>query len=364
MKSIIGRNSCNSKRKLKFTINNKIVSDSQTIANEFNNVFTNIGPALADKITCSVDPMSYVDNIMNSIVISYVSCMDVKDTILSLKNSSPGYDKLPAYIAKQCIENYVVPLTYIINMSLIEGIFPSKFKLVKVVPIFKSGESDSYNYRPISVLSFFSKIFEKIIYNYVVHFMDKNDTIYKYQFGFRKKHSTQQAIITLVDKITSSLDSGDIIIGVFLDLKKAFDTVNHHILLKKLSSYGIRGTILKWLESYLSDRLQFVTFDGTQSEVKSVKCGVPQGSILGPLLFNIYINDIYNVSEFLFTIVYADDTCVLLNGKHLDDLIIQINRELELLFTWLQANKLSLNQCLLDTQSLECVFQNGHHLGC
>ena len=138
------------------------------------------------------------------------------------------------------------------------------------------------------------------MYNYVVIFMDKHDTIYKYQFGFRKQHSTQHAIITLVDKITSSLDSGDIIIGVFLDLKKAFDTVNHHILFKKLFSYGIRGTILKWFESYLTDRLQFVTFDGTQSEVKSVKCGVPQGSILGPLLFIIYMNDLYNVSKFLF----------------------------------------------------------------
>ena len=144
-------------------------------------------------------------------------------------------------------------------------------------------------------------------------------------------------IITLVDKITSSLDSCDIIIGVFLDLKKAFDTVNHQILFKKLFSYGIRGTILKWFKSYLTDRLQFVTIDGTQSEIKSVKCGVPQGSILGPLLFIIYMNDLYNVSEFLFTILYADDTCVLLHGKNLNDLIISINKELGLLFTWLQA---------------------------
>ena len=176
------------------------------------------------------------------------------------------------------------------------------------------------------------------MYNYVVNFMDKHDTIYKYQFGFRKQHSTQHAIITLVDKITSSLDSGDIIIGVFLDLKNAFDTVNHHMF-----SYGIRGTILKWFESYLTDRLQFVTFDGTQSEVKSVKGGVPQGSILGPLLFIIYMNDLYNVSKFLFYILYADDTCVLLNGKHLDELIVLINKELNLLFTWLQANKQSHN---------------------
>ena len=142
---------------------------------------------------------------------------------MSLKYSSPGYDEFPAFITKQCIDiDYVVPLTYVIDMSLMEGIFPSELKLAKVVLIFKSGESDKVpNYRPISVLSFFSKIFEKIMYNNVVNFMDKNDTFYKYQFGFRKSHSTQHAIITLVDKITSSLDSGDLIIGVFLDLKKA-----------------------------------------------------------------------------------------------------------------------------------------------
>ena len=115
-----------------------------------------------------------------------------------------------------------------------EGIFPSKLKLAKIIPIFKSRESDKvFNYKPISVLLFFSTIFEKIMYNNVVNFMDKNNTFYKNQFGFRKSHSTQHAIITLVDKITSSLDSGDLIIGVFLDLKKASDSVNHHILLKK-----------------------------------------------------------------------------------------------------------------------------------
>ena len=141
-----------------------------------------------------------------------------KNTILSLKNSSPGYDEFPAFIAKQCIDNYIVPLTYAINMSLMEDIFPSELKLAKVVPIYKLGESDKFlNYRPISVLSFFSKIFEKIMYNNVVNFIDKNYTFYKYQLGFRKSNSAHHAIITLVDIITSSLDSGDLIIGVFLD---------------------------------------------------------------------------------------------------------------------------------------------------
>ena len=134
------------------------------------------------------------------------------------------------------------------------------------------------------------------MYNNVVIFLDKNNTFYKYQFGFRKSHSTQHAIIILADKITSSLDSGDFIIGVFIDLKKVFDTVNHHILLKKRFCYGIRGCILKWFECYLTDISQFVTYDGIQSEINSVKCGVPQGSILGPLLFIMYMNDLFNVS--------------------------------------------------------------------
>ena len=164
------------------------------------------------------------------------------------------------------------------------------------------------------------------MYTNVVNFMDKIDIFYKYQIGFRKSHSTQHAIITTVDKITPSLDSSDLIIRVFLDFfMNAFDTVNHHTLKKKFG-YDIRGSTLKWFESYLTDRLQFVTYD-IQSEINSVKCGVPQGSILDPLLLIIYMNDLFNVSEFLFTILYADDTCVLMNGKHLEDLVNRMQKE-------------------------------------
>ena len=214
-----------------------------------------------------------------------------------------------------------------------EGVFPSELKLARVIPLFKSGDSAQItNYRPISVLSFFSKIFERVMYNHIVNFMDSNDSIYKYQFGFRQRHSTQQAIITLVEKITSSLDNGDFVIGVFLDLKKAFDTVDHHILLNKLFAYGIRGNTLKWFESYLTDRSQYVTYDGMQSTILPIKCGVPQGSILGPLLFIIYMNDIFNVSDLLYAILYADDTCVLVNNNNIEYLYKALNEELRKLF--------------------------------
>ena len=197
-----------------------------------------------------------------------------------------------------------------------EGVFSSDLKLAKVVPIFKSGDSSKItNYRPISVLSFFSKVFERVMYNHITDFIDSLNVLYKYQFGFRHTHSTQQAIITLVNKITSSLDTGDLVIGTFIDLKKAFDTVDHTILLDKMHAYGIRGNILRWFRSYLTKRSQFVSYDGRQSKIQSITCGVPQGSILGPLLFIIYMNDICNVSELLFTVLYADDTCVVIHGK-------------------------------------------------
>ena len=177
----------------------------------------------------------------------------------------------------------------------------------------------------------------------MLDFLSKNEALYEYQFGFRPSHSTQQAIITLVDRITKSLDNGNIAVAILLDLKKAFDTVDHKILLKKLYAYGIRGIFLKWFESYLSGRTQYVVFDGVQSETHRVDCGVPQGSILGPLLFILNMNDICNVSKLMFTILYADDMCVLLRGTDLSKLIKLINSELNLLSTWFKSNKLSLN---------------------
>ena len=155
----------------------------------------------------------------------------------------------------------------------------------------------------------------------------------------------------------------------FLYLKKAFDTVDHHILIKKLFSYGLRGNTLKWFQSYLTDRSQFVTYDGIKSKVLPIKYGVPQGSILGPLLFIIYMNDLFNVSNFLFTILYADDTCVVLGGKSLENLITLVDQELHLLYIWLQSNKLTLHfqktyymifhRARLKLQSTTIVLQMG-----
>ena len=173
--------------------------------------------------------------------------------------------------------------------------------------------------------------------------MDKHNLIYKYQFGFRSKHSTKQAVISLVNNITNSLDFNNIVIGIFLNLKKAFDTVDHTILLKKLYAYGIRGKAHTWLTSYLTGRTQYVVYDGHKSSTLTMTWGVPLGSILGPLLFIIYVNDICNVSDLLLKKLYADDTCVVAQGHNLEDLIGTLNTELSSLNEWLLCNKLTLN---------------------
>ena len=177
--------------------------------------------------------------------ISNITEAEVTETILDLNNSSPGYDEVPAIVMKQNIHALIKPLTYLINCSINKGIFPDELKIAKVIPIYKSGDKTSIeNYRPISVLSVFSKTFQKIMYNHLINFINKHNILYKYQFGFRQRHSTNHAIITLVDKISTALDRGNVVIGCFFYLKKAFDTVNHSILISKLYKYGIRGNSL------------------------------------------------------------------------------------------------------------------------
>ena len=243
------------RKQVSFLIDNEYVTDSMQIANALNNFF----------VVSDVNPLSYVTNNVNSIAILDVTCDQVRNVISSLNNSSAGYDELPPFVAKSCVDGFE-PITYMVSESLRVGICPLELKIAKVVPVFKSGDPRLFtNYRPISVLPFLSKVFEKIVYNYLFDFICDNNILYDYQFGFRPKHSTQQAIITLFDNITKSLDNGNIAISIFIDLKKAFNTVDHLILLRKLYAYGIRGPMLKWIKSYLSGRSQYVVFDWEES---------------------------------------------------------------------------------------------------
>ena len=179
-----------------------------------------------------------------------------------------------------------IQLSQIINDSLQNGLFPASLKIAKVIPIFKKGDtSKNFNYRPISLLSIFSKILEKIMHKRLYNFLEHHDILFQMQFGFRNGHSTEHALISLSERIKSTIDSNRVGCGLFIDLQKAFDTVNHNILLQKLSHYGIRGNSLHWFESYLTGRQQYVSVNNCSSKHGQISCGVPQGSVLGPLLF-------------------------------------------------------------------------------
>ena len=288
--------------------------------------------------------MTYITYNAHQLRIPRIEEPEILNVIAQLKNSAAGHDSLLGSIMKQCADKYIVPLTHIINVSITKGYFPEEFKLAKVLPIFKSGDDQNIqNYRPISILPFFSKIFEKIIASHIMDFLDTNNILYDKQFGFRKSHSTSHAIITLVDKVSRALDTGKFIVGVFLDLKKAFDTVDHTILLKKLHAYGIRDNHLDWFKSYLNNRTQYVTYNHTRSDIKTITHGVPQGSILAPLLFILYVNDFSRASSLLFSILFADDTGVFIEGECYTVIINILNKELNSICIWLKSNKLTLN---------------------
>ena len=238
-------------------------------------------------------------------------------------------------------------MSEIINLSFTTGIFPDLCKLAKVIPIFKKGnELLCENYRPISLLPIFSKIIEKIIYSRMYNYLTKNNLIYDKQFGFRSNHSTNHALISLSEDIKLNMDKSFYSAGVFIDLQKAFDTVNHKLLSNKLFCYGFRGLSHSLLVSFLSNRKQFVSIQGFKSEIMDVKCGVPQGSTLGPLLFLLYINDLRFCLEKVTSNHFADDTCIIYNNtikNNINNLETILNKELKSVLEWLNANRLSLN---------------------
>ena len=327
--------------------NGNITSDPVVIGKVFNKFFVNVSHDITKNIPRSnkspVDSMG--DRVGNSFFTAPSVPFEISDIISALKSGkSLGPNSIPMKILK-CLSPLISsPLSQIINESFKSGIFPDKMKLAKVIPLFKKGcPLTASNYRPISLLSVFSKITEKVMYERLYKFLEKHEILYSLQFGFRASHSISHALVSLTEAIKSSLDNRKFGCGIFIDLQKAFDTVNHDILSMKLEHYGIRGTARDWFKSYLSDRKQYVSLNGSNSSYLNITCGVPQGSVLGPLLFLIYINDLPHASSKLAFYLFADDTNIYYEAESLAQLQSVVNRELKKVKMWLDVNKLSLN---------------------
>ena len=239
-----------------------------------------------------------------------------------------------------------MPLTVIINQIFTTGIFPDNLKTAKIHPSLKAGDPLlATNYRPISLLTSISKIFEKNIFNQLTNYLSLNNILTDSQYGFRKNHSTQSAALELIDRLMISMDKGKTPLAIFLDFSKAFDTLDHEILLYKLKYYGIKDKVFYLFRNYLTNRRQYTELGGVKSNLSNIKTGVPQGSILGPLLFLLYINDIADITKYLKTIIYADDTTFIADLDNIpkNEQERKINSELQIINLWLKSNKLSLN---------------------
>ena len=255
-----------------------------------------------------------------------------------------GLDKIPCKLLKVAADIIAPSLTKIYQRSIISGIFPLEWKLARVTPVFKKGKMNNpCNYRPISVIPTVAKIFEKIVYDQLYNYLNENNLLTSCQSGFRSLHSTLTALIETTNNWSVNIDDGLLNGVVFIDLQKAFDTIDHSILVCKLCNYGIDQTSLRWFRSYLSDRTQKCSVNGHLSNAASVSCGVPQGSNLGPLLFLIYINDLPNCLSVASPNMFADDTNITVAADSLTELENKINLDLENLNRWLVANRLSLS---------------------
>ena len=328
-----------------------LISEPQQLSEEFNNHFASIGPDLAAKIPCNTASHSYRD---------YIKCQKPSDDfklmpttpskILSLlsklcKSKSTGLDNISVRLLRECPDLIADSLCLIFNRSINTG--THELKCAKVLPLFKQGERiNMNNYRPISIIPIVAKVFERIVYDQAYTFLASNNLLSHCQSGFRSLHSrsTVTALLEATNDWAFNIDRSNVNAIVFLDFKKAFDTVDHEILLSKLKLYGFGASANQWFKSYLSNRRQKCLVNGHLSNSRSLLCGIPQGTILGPLLFLIYINDLPNCLVHSKPRMYADDTHITFSSNNTNDINRCLNEDLENVSEWLIANKLTLNQ--------------------
>ena len=346
LNDVMGRINCQNKLKCIVQDGEEIVDDKK-IADAFNNYFYNIPLELDASVPpSSIDPLHFITTHIGTILDQFEPCTppEIISIIGSQKITKQGRDSVPTELIVANKDIISVTLSDLFNQCMTNGVFPDSYKIGRIVPILKKGDPKIVsNYRPISILPVFSKILEKIIHKRLVMHLAVNNVLSPSQFGFRSGMSTVDAIVRLTECLYDALNNYQSSISVFIDYSKAFDTVNHAILLRKLDRYGVRGPALNFFKSYLSNRQQFVAINDSCSERLITNISVPQGSVVGPLLYIIYVNEIQNLSQNFIATSFADDCTLCFIDQSMDNLISTCNYDLNIFKAWSDANRLTIN---------------------
>lgn len=322
-----------------------VISQSAEIAEALNVHFSSLVDKLRlDRVASHMTAVEANSLGCRSLFLDPVTVHEIEEILSSFKNKfSAGEDGIPDRLLKVCAGALALPLENIINESFSTGVFPECLKTARVVPVHKRGERDIKNFRPISVINGLSKVFEIAVYRRLMSFSIQTQAISPNQYGFMKGKSTTQAIAALLDRVFRAWEDKSYALSVFMDLAKAFDSIEHGILLGKLDTLGVRGVALDWFCSYLGGRSQFVDVDRSRSRPQLVRYGVPQGSVLGPLLFNIFINSLIDTPMQGNLVLYADDSTLVVRGASAEDLKCSSYTDLTYLAEWLHENRLHIN---------------------